>query len=152
MRYSVAVVSVAVFFLGCGGSTSPSPTAPFSPTPPPPPPPPVAAASIVVDGAFSVPGCEAKRALYWGMGLRTVSCPTFSATMRNAGPGCAVNIRGIATVAAADGSKTGSASWSYPQTVRSGERFVISGGPLTIPSGGEWWYSMSVSWDDVRCP
>lgn len=140
---TVAIV-LAMSGAACGGGDK-SPSAP-TPTPTP-----IAPAMLVAPASavVSVSGCNPTLAAL--MGLSVVSCPQFSGTIQNTGTGCAANVRGTTVALNSANQQVGSAGWTYALTVRPGEQFAYSGGPLTIPTGS-WTYTTSPSWDNVRCP
>jgi hypothetical protein len=145
-RLIVALIACLLSACGSDPLTAPTTTAPVAVAPAP-----LAPASLVMSGSLSVPGCEARIALAFGLGLSTVDCPTFSGLMQNVGAGCANGVRGTTTSYVTGTSQTvGSHSWAYGSRVRPGESFGYSSGPLTVPTArGGFEYRTTAAWDNV---
>jgi hypothetical protein len=133
MRSLAALALLAMLALvtsGCGGNKNE----------------PILAANLVVVGTLSVSNCQ----VFSVTGL--FNCGTFSGIIRNTGPGCAANVRGTTVSVFTDGGgQIGSAGWSYSGTVRDGEQFNYTGGPIVVAQTGLWEYVTTPSWDNVRC-
>lgn len=154
MERAFVIISAAFLCVGCGSDPSPrrssAPTQPSAPTAPAP----IPGANITVpaEAVFDVPGCQVLRTLNAAVGLPTTTCLTFTGVLRNAGSGCASNVRGTTRISSDAGSVTGVGSWSYAGNVRPNEQFVYSGGPITVPSGNSGFrYQTTPSWDNIRC-
>lgn len=114
---------------------------------------PILQASLSSTGyPFDLPGCQALRAAYAGVGLSTTTCPQFTGIAKNTGAGCAGHIHGTTQTSHPNGQSTGFANWTYASTVRPGEQFAYSGGPITVSSGTvDFHYVTTFAWDNVRC-
>lgn len=134
------IVLAALVASACG---SESPTAPTIPTPPP-----IPAASLSSTGNLSVTGCLPSSANLY-------SCVGFAGAAVNSGPGCATGIRGLTTsYDATTKTQVASSNWAYTPMVRPGESFGYNGVTLVItgPVTGGWFYTTTMSWDNVKCP
>jgi len=144
MRRLLMVV-VTVVMVGCGGGSTP--TASPSPVPAPAPAPapaapPLPAANIVSAGGGSWSRCT------------STGC-VFNGPMRNIGVGCANSVRGTVTFTNAQNQPIGTYQWGITAMVRPDETFVFTTALGAIPpavSATEGSYSVSPSWNDVRCP
>lgn len=128
-----AVVAALVLVSACGSS-------PTAPTPPPP-------ASIASQGNLSVNGCFASSGTLF-------NCISYSGAALNSGTGCATNIRGVVTTFdAVTRVQTGASGWTYTATVRPGEQIAYTGVSIVVagPLSGGWYYTTTVSWDNVKC-
>lgn len=131
MRAAVLVL-VALLAAGCGSS-------PTAPTP---------AAALANIGNLTVTGClqSATSNLF--------NCANYSGVATNSGSGCAANVRGVTTTFdATTRQQTGSSGWSYGTMVRSGEQISYAGGSILVtgPLSGGWFYTTTVTWDNVAC-
>lgn len=130
------LVLVAVGFVSACGSSSP-----LAPTPPPP-------ALITSQGNLTVTSCFASTGTLF-------NCIGYNGLAQNTGTGCAANVRGVTTsFDSATRVQTGSSGWTYSATVRPGEQIAYNGLSLIVagPLSGGWFYSTSVTWDNVKCP
>lgn len=142
---STCLIVLASFTAACGN-------APTAPTPAPTPAPIAAANLVTPSGAvLALPGCQALANLNAFVGSPITTCSSFSAPLLNTGPGCAGNVHGTLTVSNSNGQQIGSASWSYPNSVRSGEQFVITGGRLDVPTSLVFNAQPTATWDNIRC-
>jgi hypothetical protein len=104
------------------------------------------AANLVVIGTLHAQGCDQVSV------DAQFQCASFTGLMQNTGSGCAANIRGTTTTSlTSTGAQIGSASWSYGPTVKPGDQFSYSGGPILVGVVGTWSYWTSMSWDSVFC-
>lgn len=148
--------ALALFFLftiaGCSsGSTTPSTPATTTTTTSAPPPILPASLTTAANATLSLPGCDALAQLSFGLGVPTVTCPSFTAPAVNVGTGCAAGISGTLIVASTAGAQTGSANWAYATIVRPGQQFVIVGGPIVVPSNLQFTARPTFNWTNVAC-
>lgn len=130
-----AVVLVALSAIACGGNSS----TPASPSPPP-----LAAANLQASGQGSWVSC-----------LRD-DCQ-FQGEIRNSGPGCANQVRGVVRFLNPQGQQVGSSEWllAGSQVIRVNETVVyrslyISGAVIQSASNGT--YRSEPAWTNVACP
>jgi hypothetical protein len=106
---------------------------------------------LVANSNISLPGCDGKAQLAFHLGVPTVSCPSFSVPAINTGAGCAAGIGGTLTIRSASGTEVGAANWTYASTVRSGQQFIITGGPIVVPTNSQYWAYPTFYWNNVAC-
>jgi len=149
MKKMIVAALLAAVLSACGSSapTTPTPAA-TQPTPAP-----IAPANIVMatSTGLSLPGCDVNRQMAAILGLRTTTCYQFSGSLRNSGSGCATGVRGTTTIYDGAHAFLSSAGWSYSAMVRANEQFSYSGGSIDVPTNGDFYFSTTASWDDVRC-
>lgn len=132
------IVLLALVASACGSDSSP-----VSPTPVP-----IPAASLAFTGNLSVTGCLPSTGNLY-------SCVGFAGAAVNSGPGCATGVRGLTTsYDATTRAQVASSNWAYAPMVRPGESFGYNGITLVItgPVTGGWYYTTTISWDNVKCP
>ncbi len=121
--------------VGCGSSSPAAPT-----------PAPIPAASVAGDG--SPPQVTLCAPAPFN------SC-TFTAAVRNAGPGCAAGVRGIVRFFDQSGSQLGpSLNWTLPTNVvlRPGETFAFVVSPVQVSVlNAATTFRAEPAWDNVRC-
>jgi hypothetical protein len=123
--------------VACGGS---SPTAPPTPAP-------IPAANLGSDGA------QGQWSLCAGPPFNVCN---FSAGVRNSGPGCATNIRGVVRFLDGAGNQVGaSVNWTAPAAVvilRPNESFtfVMAGVASSFMTSAQT-FRTEANWDNVRC-
>ena len=131
MRYRLPLI--ALFLVaGCGGNSPAAPSAP----------PPIPSATIQSAGNSQ-----------WITCLTIINTCTFQAEVRNAGPGCAANVRGVTRFYDAVDQVVGTFNWTTGGgTMRRDESFVYSipGVPLNTAQRTTT-YQTVPSWDNVRC-
>lgn len=153
MKWCLFVIALALTG-GCSGSTTPTTPTTTATTivSTPALPAPIPSANLAMVDVFDLPGCQAGASLAVLLHLSTVTCPAFTGTVSNTGPGCATNVHGITTIFF-NGTSTvvGTAGWTYASTVRAGEQIVYRGASITVPSSGGFGYRTTPSWDNVRC-
>ena len=120
----------------CGGS---SPTAPAAPAP-------IPDANLVDGGGAQVTNCLPA----------PFSTCNFTASVKNNGPGCAANIRGVVKFFDGGSAQVGAPlNWSLPGTVpmlRAQETvaYTVFQAPASTLNAGRT-YRVEVNWDNVRC-
>jgi hypothetical protein len=132
-----AVVLGILLFIACGGATAPTP----APTPPP-----IPTATLVGEGGGQWSLCAGP----------PFSVCTFQAAVKNTGPGCAVNIRGVVKFFDAAGAQLSTAyNWTAPPAVsvlRPGESFSylipLVPSALSVTAAT---FRTEAAWDPTRC-
>lgn len=131
------MIAGLILLAGCGGST---PTQPATPTP-------IPAANLAGDGS------SPQITLCAGAPFNTC---TFQAAVKNSGPGCATNIRGVVKFFDQAGGQIGaSLNWIAPAavtTLRVNETFSYTVSPVqTATLNAAATFRTEAAWDNVRC-
>ena len=118
-----------------------SPTTPSQPAPTPQPPP---AAKLEMAGRMSIENC-----VFTG---ETFVCD-FTAPARNAGAGCAANIRGVTKTYRPKPFDVvlATITWNYGTMVRANEAFTYRGSGAIVTQEDGWTYSTDFQFDSVAC-
>jgi hypothetical protein len=135
MKRLVIVLALAVSACGSDSPTAPTPA-------------PILPANLASMGNLNVTGCTASTG-------NLFSCFGYSGAAQNSGTGCASGVRGVTTTYdSATRAQVGVSNWSYNPVVRPNEQIAYNGISLLVtgPLTGGWYYTTTMSWDNVKCP